>query len=90
MAIQVKRPKLPEGKITKRRIIEDQKNRCGRKRKYSDPKRANDAANVLQMRERNHISAYECPYCHYWHIGHTPYSQIPPEDRLSEKELHGE
>lgn len=75
----MKRPKLPEGKITKRRITADKKQRCGRKIKYDDPTLADQAARILSMKEGLHCSAYECPYCGCMHIGHTPFELIPKD-----------
>ena len=26
----------------------------------------------LNRRQRQHVGAYRCPHCGYWHVGHLP------------------
>ena len=55
----------------------DKKKKCGRKVRYPDSEKAETAALHLMKVRGTHISAYKCPYCRYWHIGHTPYEELP-------------
>lgn len=42
------------------------------KRKYESRLRAYDDAQIMTRLNHAPMSAYQCPHCGYWHIGHTP------------------
>lgn len=66
----------PVVKRTKARINREKKRKCGRKVKHSTFEQADNAAKILMMRDGRHSSAYLCNYCHYWHVGHTPFEAM--------------
>lgn len=60
---------------TKKRINEDKKRKCGRKHKFNTEEEAEKMARLRSMAIEDgtgHMSAYKCPYCPYYHYGHTP------------------
>ena len=61
---------------TKKRINDDKKRKCGHKIKYQTIQEAERHARLLMMKDGRHSSAYKCPYCRYYHCGHTPYEKM--------------
>ena len=45
---------------------------CFAKVRYASKGDANEAAIAMTRTHRASYSAYECPFCHTWHIGHNP------------------
>lgn len=43
---------------------------CGHKRRYPDAATASAAANFLRRWTGERLTAYACPWCGQWHIGH--------------------
>jgi hypothetical protein len=41
---------------------------CGSKRRLTE-KKAKNVANTMTSQHKMAVDAYECPYCHYWHVG---------------------
>lgn len=63
-------------KWTKKRINDDKRRKCGGKIKHLTLEAAERHAAILCMKDGRHSSGYHCPYCHYYHAGHTPYAKI--------------
>jgi hypothetical protein len=63
-------------KRTKKRINDDKRKRCGRKVKFRTLAEAEFHANIIRMKDGFHSSAYLCPYCRFYHAGHTPYKVL--------------
>jgi heterodisulfide reductase subunit B len=46
---------------------------CGKKHRHKS-KGAAEAhlRSMVKIEKDEGITVYPCPYCHFWHIGHTP------------------
>jgi hypothetical protein len=53
-----------------------QQRMCGTKIQYEQPSMSDDVARLLSLNTIKPISSYECPYCHFFHVGHTPYQPM--------------
>lgn len=70
---KVKASKIDGRNPTKKRINDDKKRKCGGKQKFNSFEAAEEMAAYRQMAINDgHLSAYKCPYCPYYHYGHTP------------------
>lgn len=53
------------------------KKSCTRKRRYESWAEADEHAAKLERQDNVPMNAYECRFCHWWHVGHTPKSVTP-------------
>jgi len=60
---------------------------CFTKVKYPTKEQADVAARNSTRTYRETYSTYQCPFCHTWHIGHTPKKDRYVEDRKHEAYL---
>jgi hypothetical protein len=44
---------------------------CGEKQRYADEREALEAAYFVRLHSGERLSAYRCPFCRYWHLGHA-------------------
>ena len=51
---------------------------CRGKRQYSTHQSAKKAAEQVQQLDHNHMRAYRCAYCFFWHVGHDKYWYLKP------------
>ena len=58
---------------SKRRL---RRKRCGHKQPCADKQQARAAIYHQRHKWTAHMSAYECPHCGHYHIGHTPRRQL--------------
>lgn len=45
---------------------------CGDKRAHAVNADARKHADELNAKHGDHAAPYRCPFCHRWHVGHTP------------------
>lgn len=43
---------------------------CTGKREYMSMREANEGARIVGQRSRENLIAYQCPFCHLFHVGH--------------------
>lgn len=46
---------------------------CGHKQRYQERHQAEGAARAVSKRKGETLGFYLCRWCHFWHVGHTPY-----------------
>lgn len=46
---------------------------CGTKKPYHTPEEAKLASQIATRKSGERIGHFKCEWCHYFHIGHTPY-----------------
>lgn len=54
--------------------------KCGAKKRFLSKEQALNARNALQTIARNRVGTYQCPYCHYWHVGRIRNTDITPTE----------
>lgn len=75
---------------SKRRINRVQRRKqCGDKKRLGKDEAQNLARKMRgeQVWRAGHITAYRCPYCSSWHVGHTPDKKKRPFERRRGKNL---
>jgi len=69
------------------RSEETRKVMCGNKIPYLTERRANESLEQMKSRGKDvsRVRAYECPYCGYWHVGHSQRGGIRWRKRQANK-----
>lgn len=56
-------------------MIRDPERQCYGKAQYNTKAKAKHHLSVMKKIVGDVMSAYRCPHCHFWHVGHPPSSK---------------
>lgn len=62
--------------------------KCGAKKRFISYNDAINARQSLQTIAHNKVEAYQCPFCHYWHIGRIRNTDVTPVETHRKKLNH--